>query len=340
MTQAGGSSAHELSGTAVVALLVRHRRLIAVPAVLLALGTIGLAALRPRSFTSVASFTAESRRASPATPAGLAAQFGIAVPSPEATRSPQFYVDFVRSHWVLGALADSRFAAAGADSTTLAALLRIARDDQALTREAVIDELSRRITSSANVRTGVVRLSARMPTREAARAVIDRLLALLNDFNLRTRQSQASAERAFTGRRLTEATQELRASEAELLDFLLRNRDYERSPRLAFTADRLRREVDVRQQVVAMLTASYEEARIEEVRDTPAITVIEPAEAPVRPDRRGLLSRLLLALAAGATIGSVAVLVTETVRGMLRAEGPWAETLRSELRSLRILRRP
>jgi uncharacterized protein involved in exopolysaccharide biosynthesis len=325
--------------TAIATLLVRHRLLIAVPALLLALGTLGLVAVRPRSFTSVASFTAESRRTSPATPAGLAAQFGIALASPEATRSPQFYVDFVRSHWVLGALADSRFPMSAGDSTALAQLLRIERGDAALTREAVIDDLSRRIASSANVRTGVVRLSARMPTRDAARAVNERLLALLNDFNLRTRQSQASAERAFTGSRLAEATQELRASEDQALAFLQSNRDYERSPQLSFRADRLRREVALRQQVVTMLSASYEEARIDEVRDTPAITVIEPAEAPVRPDPRGILPKLLLALVAGATIGTVAVLVIETLRSMMHSDEPWAESLRSELRAMRILRR-
>ena len=329
--EATGSLVH------VVAILVRRRRWVVGTAVVLAGVTAAVTLLKGRSYTSVSAFTAQSKRG-PAL-SGLAAQFGISVSGAEASQSPQFYADFVRSRQVLGATAETRFPDARGAMSDLGTLLDIARKDSALTRERVITELGRRVVASVNTRTGVVRVTTRMTTGELARAVNLRLLSLLNEFNLRTRQSQASAERAFTDRRLAEAKQELRAAEDELQGFLQRNRDYRSSPQLTFAADRLERALGVRQQIVSTLAEAYEQARIEEVRDTPAITVVEQAEVPVRPDPRRLLPLVLLALVGGAAIGSVAALARESLVGLARSADPAVNELRAELASTALLGR-
>lgn len=70
----------------------------------------------------------------------------------------------------------------------------------------------------------------------------------------------------------------------------------------------------MRQQVVSSLTESYEQARINEVRNTPVITVVEAAEAPVRPDPRNLRGRGLLALVLGGMLGVSVAFVREYAR--------------------------
>ncbi len=321
----------------VVAILVRHRRWVVGTALVLAGLGAAVSLLKGRNYTSVSAFIAQSKRG-PAL-SGLAAQLGVSVSGAEASQSPQFYADFVRSRQVLGAMADTRFPDAAGGMIDLAPLLGIAKKDSALTRERVIAELGRRVAASVNTRTGVVRVTTRMPTGELARAVNARLLDLLNEFNLRTRQSQASAERAFTDRRLAEARQELRAAEDEFQVFLQRNRDYRSSPQLVFAADRLQRAVAVRQQVVSTLAEAYEQARIEEVRDTPAITVVEQAEVPVRPDSRRLIPLLLLALLGGLVVGSVAVLAGESVAELGRSADPAVTELQAALASIPVVGR-
>src|SRR5262249_12779384 len=141
------------------------------------------------------------------------------------------------------------------------------------------------------------------------------LLAEMNTFNMESRQSQAGAERRFVEQRLNELKDSLRAAEDRLQAFLQRNRDYENSPQLSFQQQRLAREVSMQQDMVTGLAQSFEQARIEEVRDTPVITVIDKPEIPVERDRRGLIKKGLLAIVLGGVLGLGVAFVRE---GMAR----------------------
>ena len=86
------------------------------------------------------------------------------------------------------------------------------------------------------------------------------------------------------------------------------------SPELSFRQERLAREVALRQEMYTNLASAWEQARIEEVRDTPLITVVEPAEEPVRPDSRRLVVKTGLALFAGMFLGALLGLLRERLR--------------------------
>jgi uncharacterized protein involved in exopolysaccharide biosynthesis len=65
---------------------------------------------------------------------------------------------------------------------------------------------------------------------------------------------------------------------------------------------------------VSSLAQNYEQARIDEVRDIPVITIVEEPEAPALPDPRMLLLRGILALVAGALLGSLLAFFLAFVR--------------------------
>jgi len=136
-------------------------------------------------------------------------------------------------------------------------------------------------------RTGTVRLSVTTPYAALALRVNQRLLEAAEPVQSRQRQSQAAAERRFTEQRLDEVKQELSHAEDKLQAFLQRNRDYRDSPQLSFEQDRLAREVARQQQLYTSLSQAYEQAKIEEVRDTPVFTVVERPDLPIRPDHVG-----------------------------------------------------
>ena len=85
--------------------------------------------------------------------------------------------------------------------------------------------------------------------------------------------------------------------------FLRDNRTFASSPQLMFENDRLQRDVAMRQQIMAGLTQAYEQARIDEVRNTPVITVVQRPEAPALPDRRRLVLKGLAAIVIGLMLG-------------------------------------
>src|SRR3989449_10255483 len=82
--------------------------------------------------------------------------------------------------------------------------------------------------------------------------------------------------------RLTEAQSRLASAETELQRFLSANRDTRSSPSLSFHEARLRRKVDLAQTRFIELQRQLDQARIQEVRDTPAITVLDKPNLPER----------------------------------------------------------
>jgi uncharacterized protein involved in exopolysaccharide biosynthesis len=72
--------------------------------------------------------------------------------------------------------------------------------------------------------------------------------------------------------------------------------------------------VDIRQAVVIALAQNYEQARIDEVRDIPVITIVEAPAVPALPDPRMLLLRGVLALVAGAVLGALLAFFPAFVR--------------------------
>jgi uncharacterized protein involved in exopolysaccharide biosynthesis len=151
-----------------------------------------------------------------------------------------------------------------------------------------------------NAQTSIVTVKAELPLPDLAAAVANRLVAYLNDFNTQTRQSQARERRKFTEQRVGASQEDLREAEEALKRFYQANRSWQQSPQLVFEEGRLRRQVELRQELHLTLRREYETARIEEVNDTPVITVIDPA---VAPQRKSSPKRMLWALLAFALSG-------------------------------------
>ena len=291
---------------------VLRRRVWVVRAVLVTVvAAVLLTVLRPRTYTSSATFLPQSRRGGSSL-SGLAAQLGLSVPNGDAMQSPQFYVDLLRSRPILHAAVDTRYAFttdSGAVHGTLADVYAVPAGRPAARRDAAARRLSDDMEVTSSTRTGVITLKVEARDPQLAQQVVARLIALLNEYNVRTRKSQATAERAFTEQRLDDARAELRRAENRLQDFLVQNREFRRAPTLAFDYDRLSRDLSFRQQTYAALAQAYEQARIEEVRDTPVISVVEEPELPIRPDPRGTVRNVLLGTFAGLLLGALAAIV-------------------------------
>jgi LPS O-antigen subunit length determinant protein (WzzB/FepE family) len=139
------------------------------------------------------------------------------------------------------------------------------------------------------------------------------LLNGINDFNGRTRQGQASAERQFDEGRLAMAGDDLRIAEDRLARFLQTNRDIRSSPELMLQQERIQRDLGLRQQVFTSLTQAYEDAGMREARDIPVITVVEPPSVPALPEPRKRLVSLLLGLLLGGFVGVFLVFASEAM---------------------------
>lgn len=303
----------EVSLVQLLNVLLRHRyRILGVTfgvAFLVVLVTL----LLSRDYTASASFTPQVSEPSTSRLASLAGQFGVNIPTGESGQSPQLYADLLESREILKQVVVEPFEfwerESEDDSTrvqgTLVDLMEIMENKPPDVRRVEAIEWLREeaIRVSTDQQTGVVELEVTTKYAGLSFEITRRLVNLVNEFNLETRQSQAMAERTFVEERVGVARASLRSAEDQLKRFLQNNRDFSNSPELQFEYDRLQREVVMQQQVYTSLLEAYEQARIAEVRNTPVITVIEPPERPVRPDRRWLLLKALFGLILGGLLG-------------------------------------
>ena len=271
---------------------------------------------------------------------GLAAQFGLNVTGAETAQSPAFYVELLHSREILGTVVDARYDFATDTGRVRGSLIDLYHQPGQTTaqrREATIQALDESIKANPGLKTGIVRFTVVAPWPALALEVAQRLLAGVNDFNLNGRRSRAGAERRFVEERMGQARAELSTAEERLQSFLQRNREFVTASELAFRRNRLEREIQMRQQLYTSLAQSYEQARIDEVRDTPVITPIESPELPARPDRRGLLRKGLVTLLLGGALGVVLALASDSLARRRNVRDP--EFLELEARAGRLARR-
>jgi uncharacterized protein involved in exopolysaccharide biosynthesis len=334
--------AYTFSYLDILALVLRRRRVIVVTGCIAAM-LVGVATLlQHRRWSVESSFMPQSRRQG-AGLSGIAAQLGLSLPMVEASESHQFFEALLRARGVVRGVVESEYDFPGSPSSrgTLIDYYRSRAESHAERLAQAERTLRSHMLTSIDSRAGLVTLRVTERSGEMATQISRRFLDLLDKFNREQRQSQAAAERKFTERRLAEVHEELLRSESALQRFLSRNRSFARSSEAAFEEDRLRADMQLRQQLYSSLALALEQAKIEEVRDTPVITLVEAPTVPLEPDRRWLLARTVLAFS-GAMILSIATLIGQSLlRGASRSYPAAAEELailREE--AWRDLRRP
>jgi len=293
-------------------LWARHRRVTIGLPLLLAVLTGIVSLLVPPTYTATTTFVPE---ASPqagrlsAGLAGLASQFGVSVGG-DASKSPKFYAQVLRSrelmeHVLLSKYLDPRsHHTALTDSATLLSVLGVNGRDSADSLARAISKLGGLLEVNVNSSTNIVSLSVDAHNPGLAAAVANRFVDYLNAFNTQHRQSQAREERRFVEERLADGERGLRSAEEDLRTFYERNRSWQQAPQLTFEEGRLRRQVEIRQEVYLTLNREYETARMQEVNDTPVITVIDAATPPVRKSRPKRTLLVAIALVLGGMVGS------------------------------------
>lgn len=324
--------ADDISLLLVLNIFLRHWRVVVgVPVIALVVVLIG-ALITPPTFTATSTFVPEAATQSrlPSSLSGLAGQFGITLGS-EPAQSPRFYADLVRSREIMEHVLLTRFLRYDdrndvSDSASLMQFLQVRGRTVADSLARGVKQLRRSVSIRVNPQTNVVTLSIDARNPHLAADVTNTFVQYLNDFNASTRQSRARERRKFVEQRVGEGERDLRRTEASLMTFYERNRSWQQSPQLTFQEGALRRSVQIQQELYLTLKREYETARIEEVNDTPVITVIDRAVPPRERSKPRLASLLALTLVFGTIVGTLcAVVVDQLERARTLGERPYQE---------------
>jgi uncharacterized protein involved in exopolysaccharide biosynthesis len=246
--------------------------------------------------------------------AGIAAQYDLSIVGSDPSQSIEFYGDLLKSHELLREVAKKEYQIHDRKEVkrgTLPQLYGIHAGTRDAEIELAVDVLRGHILTSTSRRTGVVTYSVTAPKAELVQQIAQNMVTQLDLYNSETRRSQATAERNFVEARLAESRLALSGAEDQLRAFRDNNHEYASSATLSLENDRLQRQVAMRQHLYTALSQAYEEARIAEVRDIPAISIVEPPELPSSPDTEYGTRNTLLGAIAGMLIGIVLAFVRE-----------------------------
>ncbi|HJQ20598.1 MAG TPA: Wzz/FepE/Etk N-terminal domain-containing protein [Gemmatimonadaceae bacterium] len=298
----------EVTFAALLAVIVRNRLVVAASTAIAVLIAVIIVAQTPTTYSTEVSFLPQGQQQTALS--GLAAQLGLASGG-GGSQSPSFYVELLNYRAILGRVADSTIVRPPQGRPmTLAQALHVDERDPVRRRSAIMGLLTKMVSPSVEARTGIVTLTVHAKDPDVAVSVANAFVEALVQFNTATRQSAAAAERQFVEQRRAEMKAELTGVEDVLKNFLKQNRAGN-SPDLMFEQRRLEAEVTLRRDLYAQLSQAFERARMEEVRDTPLLTIIDLPERPLGPNRKDSAKQIILGLITGLFIGVVAAFLVE-----------------------------
>jgi uncharacterized protein involved in exopolysaccharide biosynthesis len=312
----------EISVVSVVNVILRHRVMIATLMLLIGFYSGFRSITSPKHYTVESQFLVKGSRGAGQL-GGLAAQLGISIGGGDAGQNPQFYLDLLEAKAILWPIAQMNYTVktdTGVVTGNLIKIFNIKDPRPNVARAKVLDALKGAISSTSSVKTGVITVLVHAGRPDLAVQISSNLLNQVNLYNLARRQEQAAGERAFVERQVDEKRTELRQAEGELRDFLEANRMYAQSPELILERTRLQRAVDMRNILYTSMLQSYEQARIDEMRDLPVISIIEPPEMPIQNDPRGGVKKTLIGLAIGFVLGIIVAFFREKMAANKEAQ--------------------
>jgi len=313
-TPAGDDGGPGVSLLEVINVLLRHRKLILILPILLTLGLAVRASIDTEfTYTATTRFIPEDPRSETGnrTDQAVRALGG-------RSQSNDLYAALLTSRTLLNEVVQQEFTVNTDDGPIRASYIEL-HEIGGRSPESRVENAARHLRGNVNATTARdisgVQLSVTANQPELAEQVAQALLDLVHEFNLERRQSHAAAEARFVGERMAEADRELREAENQLQSFLRNNRQFRNSPELVFEHDRLQRAVSMRQELYTSLARAFDNARIEQTRNTALITVIEAPAGSARGNRASRLTvMVILGVVLGLVLGILIAFVLEFFR--------------------------
>jgi len=247
-------------------------------------------------YTSTAKIMSSSGGGGVSQAAGLAAQFGIALPTSQS--EPNWvYPEIIKSRTLARAMLKRKFDTKQfGPQKSLLQILTFGNDEPKFSMDTLeiqaIDGFIKKINISEDRKTGIYTLTLSASEPQFASDIIETLIEELDAHQKEYNKAITSKARKFIEERIVAVGKELREAEESLKDFTVSNRRIENSPLLLLEQQRLAREVSVPSGVFTMLKQQLETTKIEEVKESDYVVVLDPPEAPLErsgPNRRKMV---------------------------------------------------
>ncbi len=242
--------------------------------------------------------------------AGIAAQFGISMPG-NSKEQKWVYPEIIKSRTLAKSMLQRKFNTKQfGDQKTLLEILTYGSESSNLGKDALetiaISQFLGMVGVSEAIKTGINTITISGSEPGFVSEINFKLIEELDSHQKKYNRKKTSEARQFIEERIVDVEKELVAAEDSLQFFMDRNRRIENSPALQLERQRLLREVTVLTGVFTTLKQQYETTKIEEVKESDYIIVIDQPDVPLfraKPKKKLILILSgLLGLGLGFTI--------------------------------------
>jgi uncharacterized protein involved in exopolysaccharide biosynthesis len=245
----------------------------------------------------------------------LASELGYSSSGDGIINSPQVISRIVRSRVLSEMLGKREYFHNGKNRTLkLREVFKVKEKDPARIEYFTHLALNRAMTTSIDARIKSLDISVKVNDPLIAAELMNAIVEELDSYNKLYRNNKAKSNREFVEKRLKDTGDSLAKYEEALRLFREENRQVTQSPMLMLRQQRLVRKMNVSEELYLLLTKEYETTKIQEVRDTPVLDIIEMAKPlPVKSGpvkRKVLMVVFFLSLATGLSV----LLISEQIK--------------------------
>lgn len=270
-----------------LALLWRKKKTIALTVTITTIVVLGVSFLLPKYYKATAVLIPETDQSKLAGLAGnLSSIASIAGLSVGEVPMEQLYPAIIESETVLHNVILHKYRSVEySNPVDLIQYWKYDDNSEAMNFQEALKKLRQELDVSVDKKTNIVSISILMKEPQLAADVVNLVTKELDDFMRTKRKTSASEQGRWIETRLVEVDSSLKVAEEKLKVFREKNRHPENSPELLLEQGRLAREVDTKTAVYTSLEQQYELARIQEVKNTPVVNVMDMAYPAARKEK-------------------------------------------------------
>jgi uncharacterized protein involved in exopolysaccharide biosynthesis len=301
----------------ILLVLAKNLKLIIItPAIFCIFTIIYVLFIADPTYISKATFMSFGKGDSNSQMMGLASQFGIAMPMGDS--SPKWsYEEVIKSRTMAKSLLVHRFDTEEfGPQKELLQIITYGNEKPKYGIDTLLIQGIGSIAGMIEVKKTIslfeLEISASEPQLAAdiASAVMEELDLHQRDYN----SMKATGTRQFIEERLLATESELEKAEEALKLFRERNRSIFESPQLQLEQERLGRDVAVLIGVFTALKQQLETAKIEEVKESDYVIILDTPDIPLYPDKPKKKRMVILAGILGISLGIILALIKEFVQ--------------------------
>jgi len=302
----------------IMLILARQIKVVIItPTILCTLMIINVLFFAKPVYTSTAKIMSSSSGGGMSQAAGFAAQFGIAMPTGQS--EPKWvYPEIIKSRTLARSMLKRKFDTNEfGPQKYLLQILTYGNDDPQVGLDILeinaVNNFLGMIDISEDIKTAILTLSINASEPSLAAEINQALIEELDTHQREYNKAKTSDTKHFIEERIIDIEKGLMAAEENLKIFMDRNRRIENSPALQLEQQRFNREVTVLTGVFTTLKQQLETTKIEEVKESDYVVVLDSPEIPLQRSNSNRKLTVILSGLLGLGLGITLAFVREYV---------------------------